>query len=47
MSKTYLCFKRSKDFPYMRDIVIDEIYKTAKKNEDIFFNTPDIEAPSY
>lgn len=46
MSKNYLDFKRSKDFPYMRDIVIDEIYKAAKKNRDIFFATPDMGAPS-
>ena len=45
-SKNYLDFKRSKDFPYMRDIVIDEIYKAAKKNRDIFFATPDMGAPS-
>ena len=46
MSKNYLDFKRSKDFPYMRDIVIDEIYKAAKKNRDIFFATPDMGAPA-
>ncbi len=46
MSKNYLDFKRSLDLPFMRDIVIDKIYKHSKKNKDIFFATPDMGAPA-
>ena len=46
MSKNYLDFRRSLDLPFMRDIVIDKIYKHSKKNKDIFFATPDMGAPA-
>jgi len=46
MNNNYLDFRRSKEFPYMRDIAIDEIYKAAKKDKNIFFATPDMGAPS-
>ena len=46
MNKNYLDFKRSSDYPFMRDIVIDKIYDHAKKNKNIFFLTPDMGAPA-
>ena len=30
----------------MRDVFIDEVYKYAKKNKNIYFTTPDMGAPS-
>ena len=46
MTKNYLDFKRSKTFPYMRDVAIDEIYTHAKKDRNIYFTTPDMGAPA-
>ena len=46
MSKNYLDFSEGKKIPFMRDVFIDEIYKYAKKNKDIYFTTPDMGAPS-
>ena len=46
MSRNYLDFSESKNIPYMRDIFIDEIYKFALKNKDIYFTTPDMGAPA-
>lgn len=46
MNKNYLDFKRSKKFPFMRDVVIDEIFFAAKNNKNIFFATPDMGAPA-
>jgi len=42
----YLDLTRSKNVPFMRDILIDSIYEEAKKNKNIFFLTPDMGAPS-
>jgi transketolase len=46
MSKNYLDFSAGKTTPFMRDVFIDEIYKFAKKNKDLYFTTPDMGAPS-
>ncbi len=44
--KNYLNLEKSKTIPFLRDVCIDEIYKYAKKNKDIYFATPDMGAPS-
>ena len=42
----YLKLSRSNKIPYLRDVCIDEIFKHAQKNRNIFFTTPDMGAPS-
>ena len=46
MSRNYLDFTENKNNPFMRDVFIDEVYKYAKKNKDIYFTTPDMGAPA-
>ncbi len=47
MSENYLNLELSKkSFPFMRDVFIDSIYKSAKKDKDIYFTTPDMGAPA-
>ncbi len=46
MSRNYLDFSENKNNPFMRDVFIDEVYKYAKKNKDIYFTTPDMGAPA-
>jgi len=46
MSRNYLDFIENKKNPFMRDVFIDEVYKYAKKNKNIYFTTPDMGAPS-
>ena len=46
MSRNYLDFTENKKNPFMRDVFIDEVYKYAKKNKNIYFTTPDMGAPS-
>jgi len=44
--KNYLDLKRSKTFPFMRDVFIDQVYEASVKDKDIFFMTPDMGAPA-
>ena len=44
--RNYLDLTRSKKYPFMRDVFIDEIYKAALKDKNIYFLTPDMGAPS-
>ncbi len=47
MSENYLNLELSKkSFPFMRDVFIDSIYESAKKDKDIYFTTPDMGAPA-
>jgi len=46
MSRNYLDFTENKKNPFMRDVFIDEVYRYAKKNKNIYFTTPDMGAPS-
>lgn len=47
MSENYLNLELSKkSYPFMRDVFIDQIYKSAKKDKDIYFTTPDMGAPA-
>ena len=47
MAENYLNLEVSKkSYPFMRDVFIDSIYKSALKNNDIYFTTPDMGAPA-
>ena len=46
MNRNYLDFSENKNNPYMRDVFIDEVFKHALKNKNIYFTTPDMGAPA-
>ena len=46
MSRNYLDFSESKKTPFMRDVFVNEIYKFALRNKNIYFTTPDMGAPA-